>query len=248
MDDDGDGVSDTTDTCPWLAGPQTDTNGDGQGDICDMDDDGDGVIDTTDTCPLLAGPQIDTDSDGLGDICDGDDDGDGVSDTTDVCPLVAGTNNGCPPVTGAAGRMRGDGKIDLATGAGQNEFDFTVNERVSGPESGRLQVRIRERRQGRNVVARFVSKSVSSIVFTDDPAFLPGKKPPSGIDSVIFTGTGEWNGTPNHSYEVRATDMGEPGRGRDTVAIKITAPGGAVVASFGGTLSGGNVQSQKAKR
>ncbi|MCK5195620.1 MAG: thrombospondin type 3 repeat-containing protein, partial [Desulfobulbaceae bacterium] len=88
---DNDGIIDSDDNCPSTSNAdQTDSDGDGLGDICDEDDDGDGVADTNDNCPLTVNTdQADLDADGLGDICDEDDDGDGVADTYDNCPLTA---------------------------------------------------------------------------------------------------------------------------------------------------------------
>jgi hypothetical protein len=88
---DADGVPDPPDNCPADYNPnQRDSDGDGQGDVCDSDDDGDSAPDGADNCPLAANPtQVDTDGDGQGDSCDADDDGDGVADASDDCPLVA---------------------------------------------------------------------------------------------------------------------------------------------------------------
>jgi hypothetical protein len=94
-------VGNVCDNCPTNANPdQTDTDIDGQGDVCDADDDGDGVNDNVDNCPLTPNPdQADTDSDGLGNACDNcpananpgqeDTDSDGHGNACDNCPNVA---------------------------------------------------------------------------------------------------------------------------------------------------------------
>jgi hypothetical protein len=78
-DPDADGVFDDTDNCPDTpdAGPE-DTDGDGQGDVCDAcpndaanDADGDGFCADVDNCPTVANPaQTDGDGDGIGNACD----------------------------------------------------------------------------------------------------------------------------------------------------------------------------------
>ncbi|MEM1260119.1 MAG: thrombospondin type 3 repeat-containing protein [Bacteroidota bacterium] len=87
-DDDDDGILDINDNCPLLANvDQTDTDGDGEGDTCDLDDDNDGIADVIDICPLVPNPgQEDFDGDGIGNVCDDDVDGDGVPNAFDLCP------------------------------------------------------------------------------------------------------------------------------------------------------------------
>ena len=101
-DRDNDGVVNASDNCPDDANDdQLDTDGDGEGDACDIDDDNDGVMDTFDCFP-----QDSTRSFKEGDVCDdgndsttndrinencectgqGDNDGDGITDALDNCP------------------------------------------------------------------------------------------------------------------------------------------------------------------
>ena len=114
-DRDNDGVPDSVDECPDVAGPAS-LHG------C-PDTDGDGIPDKDDKCPTVKGvakyngcPIPDTDGDGINDEEDKcptvagvaryqgcpipDRDGDGVNDEADKCPDIAGdpANHGCPIV------------------------------------------------------------------------------------------------------------------------------------------------------
>jgi outer membrane protein OmpA-like peptidoglycan-associated protein len=117
VDRDNDGVLDTEDKCPDVAGSAK-----YQG--CPIPDtDGDGLNDELDKCPAVAGtakyqgcPIPDTDGDGINDEKDKcatikglaryqgcpipDSDKDGVNDEDDKCPNVAGpeSNQGCPEI------------------------------------------------------------------------------------------------------------------------------------------------------
>ena len=112
-DTDNDGILDSADNCPELAGIALNAG-------CPADTDGDGVYDTADACPDLAGtednggcPVADTDNDGVADAkdkcpnlagvaankgCPADADGDGVYDINDKCPELFGDaeREGCP--------------------------------------------------------------------------------------------------------------------------------------------------------
>jgi hypothetical protein len=87
-DSDGDSVGDNGDNCPQQVNAmQQDTDGDGEGDLCDSDDDNDGNADPYDNCPFTENTfQEDLDQDGLGDVCDADLDGDGVPNSGDAFP------------------------------------------------------------------------------------------------------------------------------------------------------------------
>jgi chitodextrinase len=68
----------------------TDSDGDGLGDLSDSDDDNDGVPDVSDAFPLDPAESLDSDNDGIGNNADTDDDNDGVPDVEDAFPLNAG--------------------------------------------------------------------------------------------------------------------------------------------------------------
>ena len=113
IDTDGDGIKDSEDTCPLLAGSLEfdgcpDSDGDGISDNKDAcpnkaglasldgcpDSDGDKITDSRDKCPNVAGPKEN------GGCPWPDSDGDSVLDKDDDCPSEAGTvaNNGCPEI------------------------------------------------------------------------------------------------------------------------------------------------------
>jgi hypothetical protein len=74
MDDDNDGLTDTTDKFPL------DTDNDGTLNATDTDDDGDGILDTAEA----SGQALDTDNDGTPNATDTDDDGDGILDSAEI--------------------------------------------------------------------------------------------------------------------------------------------------------------------
>jgi len=101
-DSDDDGIPDYTDNCPTDSNPmQENTDGDAQGDACDVDDDNDGITDNSgDHCPRSGEANWDStqdftdpanstdwDRDGCKDgVEDNDMDNDGVENANDQCP------------------------------------------------------------------------------------------------------------------------------------------------------------------
>lgn len=137
-DSDNDGLVDSKDKCPTVAGVA-------KYDGCPVPDtDGDGVNDENDKCPTVKGlakyqgcPIPDTDKDGINDEEDKcptvagvaryqgcpvpDTDNDGVNDEEDKCPTLAGVkeNNGCPAIKQEVAKAVIDGakKINFVTGS-----------------------------------------------------------------------------------------------------------------------------------
>ena len=70
-DGDGDGIADSADNCRHVNNAdQLNTDGDTEGDACDVDDDSDGIVDEYDNCPQVSNlEQSDADGNGIGDAC-----------------------------------------------------------------------------------------------------------------------------------------------------------------------------------
>lgn len=103
-------------------------------------------------------------------------------------------------------------------------------------------------RDHRNPLNRFEATSITSVIFSDDPSFRPGRSPRPTVDTVRFSGTGAWNGRSGYSFEVFATDQGEPGLHRDTLSLVVRNSAGKIVANVKGDLDGGNIQSVRLAR
>ena len=126
-----------------------------------------------------------------------------------------------------AGTMHGYGFLGSADV--RHEFGFVVRERASGEDAARLLYRVKAKRLSHHLGdGYFVATSANFVRFVGN--------------TVLFSGTGRWNGEAGFRYEVHAVDGGEPGRLHNVVRISIRAPGGAVVAHVEGNLGGGNLQ------
>ena len=145
-----------------------------------------------------------------------------------------------PPVS-TPGAMAGLALV--RAGSIKYQIGFSVVERATG-ERARFDLRISDR-QRRD---EFRARTTDGVAFSDDPAVTPGRTLQPQVDSVLFGGTGEWNGHGGYRYEVFAVDRGDLGFQRDSVRVTITAPGGAVVAHLDGALSGGFIESARLRR
>jgi len=136
--------------------------------------------------------------------------------------------------------MLGDGTID--NGSVRHDFDFLVQERATGDDVGALLYRLKTNGAGRVQEDRFEAVATRAVFFNVGDV-SPGPKPASGIDTVLFSGVGRWNGAGGYTFEARATDAGEPGRGVDRFAITIRDAAGRIVASIDDALDDGNIES-----
>lgn len=136
------------------------------------------------------------------------------------------------------------------------KFDFNVRE--TSRETGRFSLEINYGKvagvdkKGRPTLvqpddATFRSTGVTFVAFSDDPTIRPGRSTRPQVDTVLFTGVGQWNGRSGYTFEVRAVDQGEPGRHRESITITIRDAAGAIVAQASGDLASGNVQSERIK-
>ena len=154
------------------------------------------------------------------------------------------------------GIMHGEGRLDQ--GGKRAHYEFRVREKATGADRGHLWFSIRALRPGEREgdrddrddrtghADRFVSTRLTDVVFYDLPGVRPGGR--ATMDTVVFKGIGRWNGAAGYAFTVTATDAGEPGPGRDSFALTITAPNGTTVVSLSGTITRGNNQSNRVKR
>jgi len=151
-------------------------------------------------------------------------------------------------VSPTAGEMDAHGRTD-ASGI-RYEFAFHVNERANGSERGYLTLEVeRVGRETRgNQIGTFASVSLQPVIFSDNPAFRPGRSSRPSVDTATFSGVGRWNGSPGYQFSAVALDAGEPGAGRDQFTITIRSPQGAVVATVTGAITSGNIQSSRLGR
>jgi predicted extracellular nuclease len=141
------------------------------------------------------------------------------------------------PPASTPGQMAGAGEV--RSGHERALFMFTVRESARRGERGVVMVQFFDTRGQKT---RYHA-SATDVQFSNADGFSPGRKPRSGVDSVVFSGLGSWNGVDGYRFTVSAADKGEPGRGQDTFEMNVFGPRGNLVKSIQGVLVNGNIQS-----
>jgi hypothetical protein len=136
------------------------------------------------------------------------------------------------------GAMAGRGVV--RSGGVYYEFEFGVVEGYRERASFSL--------RAMNSSGRFSASGTDFVAFSDDPTVRPGRGYRPQVDTVLFSGTGYWNGHSGYRYEVFAVDGGDYYHRNDTLRFCVKAPNGAVVANFNGQLSSGFVESSRLRR
>jgi len=141
-----------------------------------------------------------------------------------------------PPSAAGQGRMTGGGNFFTQSGI-KVTHGFELRCNVNDPRQN-LEVNWDRGQQ-------FHLESVTSVYCYDDPAINP-ENPDAPIDTLILTGTGRLHGNQTGTITLKFTDAGEPGVGRDGVAMTIKDSSGNVVLEVAPTvLSGGNHQAHR---
>ena len=150
-----------------------------------------------------------------------------------------------PPPPPAPGHMVGDGRLAGPPSDPDARLHFVLDviQTSAGGSHGRFSFWTNDKDDHPRLTNVFDATSIDAIAFSDDPGFTLGHKPLPAIDTVTFSGSGEFNDTPGYTFTVTATDQGEPGTGRDTFALTVYDSNGTSVYSASGTLAGGNIQS-----
>jgi HYR domain len=140
------------------------------------------------------------------------------------------------------GLMWGAGTV--RSGDFRYDIEFAVGER-SFHEGALLGLQVKDERNSRRAADRFAARTTNFVAFFNDPAVHPRS---SRIDTVLFSGLGEWNGRGGYRYEMSVVDKGELWRPSMRVRLTISSSSGAVVAVVDGTLSSGGCTLTRAFR
>jgi len=147
------------------------------------------------------------------------------------------------------GRMKGDGEIRHEKR--EYKFKFDLSESRAGKDAGSVSLDVKyddddddKHKDEHQSTDKFRDTRVDWVRFSNDDDLEPGG---SGIkvDTVKASGAGTWNGKAGYTFELRATDAGEPGAHHDRFKLVVRDAKGKSVAYVDEKIDSGNNQSQK---
>jgi hypothetical protein len=136
-----------------------------------------------------------------------------------------------PPFVANSLQGRILGEVSLVEGA----ISYWVGTNVKKHSSVGVRAEFAVKRVAPNRTDRFFSDTATGVSFMLGSGSL--------IDSVIYTGTGRWNGHSGYRFEAYVIDRGDPGPGMDEIRFKVFDPSGAIAAQFSGLVAQGNIRS-----
>jgi hypothetical protein len=158
-------------------------------------------------------------------------------------------NAGAPTGTGG---MSGSGQV--VVGRQRNVFDMVARKSPDGNLKLALAFKVCQQLETQadddltcfSSVHRLTVTYFTAVQFSDDPSFVPSPDPAKqGVDRMVLSGVGSWDGVDGHRFTVTATDRGDDaGPNTDTFEIVITTADGTVVTTIVGTLAAGNLEAQ----
>jgi hypothetical protein len=172
----------------------------------------------------------------------------GAVSTDSVTVTVA-----APPLTG---RMRGHGHVSASNA--RYQFAFDASRSTSGALKGGLELKVmrprgvaakdddrtRQKPEGSGTHDRFTADTLTFVAFTNAPTAASATSRGDRPDTVLFAGTGEWNGESGYHFEARAITRAASGLSHGWFAVTVTAPDGRVVATVAGEVNGGQILSR----
>jgi hypothetical protein len=148
------------------------------------------------------------------------------------------------------GAMNGSGQV--VAGRTRNVFELTASKMSDGNLKLALTFKVCEQLPEQadddlaclNRLHRLSVTYFTAVQFSDDLSFgAAGDSAQAGVDTLVLSGIGSWDGVDGHRFTVTATDRGDgAGPNTDTFQIEITNPAGTIVATVLGTLVTGNVE------
>ena len=161
----------------------------------------------------------------------------------ELFPATAGSGSLTVIDVPTPGLMTGEGVV--RDNDSRYEFRFIVRENATGADRGAIAL---ERKNKKREDDRFVARAIDNVIFSDDPSIRPGRKPRPQVDTVLFSGRGQWNGRSGYRFEAFAQDRGEPGRHRESLRVTIFDSANRIVVAFDQVIDGGNIRSMRLRR